>query len=91
VLTVLQELGESLDATRLAAAAEADGTVAYGQRLGWLLEQTDHAGKTGPLADWVKKRRPFDAKLEPSLPLRKASRDKRWLLLVNTQVEGDLS
>ena len=90
VLTVLQELGESIDATLLAKAAEADGTMAYAQRLGWLLEQTDYAGKAAPLADWLKKRSPLQAKLEPSLPLQDATLAKRWSILVNTQIEGDL-
>ena len=91
VLTVLQELGESIDAARLAEAAEADGTMAYAQRLGWLLEQTNYAKKATPLADWLSKRRPLPAKLEPSMPLRGATLSKRWSLLVNTQIEGDLS
>jgi alpha-L-fucosidase len=53
--------------------------------------QTSHrADKTGPLARWVAKRRPQLAKLEPSLPLRGAALDRRWDLLVNAQIEGDL-
>jgi predicted transcriptional regulator of viral defense system len=90
VLTVLQELGEIIDASRLAKAADADGTMAYGQRLGWLLERAKHGDKTGPLAKWVAKRRPLPAKLEPSLPLRGATLDNRWALLVNAKIEGDL-
>ena len=90
VLTVLQELGESIDAARLAKAADVDGTMAYAQRLGWLLERTDYARKAAPLAAWLKKRRPPDAKLEPSLPSRGATLVKRWSLLVNAQIEGDL-
>jgi ATP-dependent DNA helicase RecG len=90
VLTVLQELGEVLDAKLVTQAAEADGVLAYAQRLGWLLERTEHAGKAGPLAGWVANRRPLPAKLEPSLPIRGASWDKRWSLLVNAEVEGDL-
>lgn len=90
VLTVLQELGENIDATRLVEAAEADGTLAYAQRLGWLLEQTDYARKAVPLADWLAKRKPQHAKLEPSLPLRGATMSDHWSLLVNAQIEGDL-
>ena len=91
VLTVLQELGEAIDPSRLVAAAKADGKVAYAQRLGWLLERTDYAGKSGKLAKWVKEQKPFFAKLEPSLPIRVCEHDMRWQLLVNTEVEGDLS
>lgn len=91
VLTVLQELGEHIDGARLEEAAEADGNLTHAQRLGWLLDRTEYADKTGPLADWVAKRKPLPARLEPSLPSRGANRDKRWNLLVNAQVEGDLS
>ncbi len=91
VLTVLQELGEYIDGARLEEAAEVDGNLTHAQRLGWLLERTEYADKTGPLAAWVAKRKPLPARLEPSLPSRGATRDKRWNLLVNAQVEGDLS
>jgi len=90
VLTVLQELAEVIDPSRLVEAAEADGNLAYAQRIGWLLERTSFAGKAAKLAKWVKGRKPFLARLEPSLPTRGCQRDKRWMLLVNTEVEGDL-
>jgi predicted transcriptional regulator of viral defense system len=91
VLTVLQELAEVMDSARLVQAAEADGKVAYAQRLGWLLERTNFAAKAGKLAKWVKAQKPFIAKLEPSLPIRGIKRDERWMLLINIEVEGDLS
>ena len=91
VLTVLQELGEVIDPDRLVAAAKADGKVAYAQRLGWLLERTDFAAKSGKLAQWVKGQKPFLTKLEPALPIRGCKRDNKWQLLINTDVEGDLS
>lgn len=91
VLTVLQELAEAIDPGRLVEAAKADGNVAYAQRLGWLLEKTDSSAKAGGLAKWVKGQKPSPAKLEPALPVRGCQRDERWSLLVNTEVEGDLS
>ena len=91
VLTVLQELAEVIEPNRLVKTAETDGNVAYAQRLGWLLEKTDFAAKADKLAKWVRERKPFFAKLEPSLPVRGCQRNGRWLLLVNTEVEGDLS
>jgi predicted transcriptional regulator of viral defense system len=91
VLTVLQELGQAVDPSRLVQAAEADGGITYAQRLGWLLEKTGFAGKTRRLAAWLARRRPLPAKLDPSLPLRGSPRDRRWDLWLNTPVEGDLS
>lgn len=91
VLTVLQELAEVMDSRRLVEAAKADGNVAYAQRLGWLLERTDFARKAGKLLKWVKRQRPFPARLEPSLLVKGCQRDERWQLQINTEVEGDLS
>lgn len=91
VLTVLQELGERLSPDRLVAAAIADDNLTYVQRLGWLLDQTAFADRTGALQAWLAKRNPLPAKLEPALSLKKSSRDMRWNLWLNTVVEGDLS
>jgi predicted transcriptional regulator of viral defense system len=90
VLTVLQELGEKLDATRLQKAAQFDGNVAYAQRLGWLLERAGFSESVTKLAAWVSKKNPFAAKLESSFPIKGAQKDERWRLLINTTVEGDL-
>jgi predicted transcriptional regulator of viral defense system len=90
VLTVLQELAEAIDPTRLALAAEADGGLAYAQRLGWLLGKTDFSQSARRLAAWLAKRNPPPAKLEAALPLRGSPRDRRWNLWLNARVEGDL-
>ena len=90
VLTVLQELGEVIKPHRLLEAAKVDGSVAYAQRLGWLLERTEFAVSSRKLAGWMRKMKPLPAKLDPALPLRGSRRDKRWNLWVNTEVEGDL-
>lgn len=91
VLTVLQELGEVINPSRLVEAAEADNNLAYVQRLGWLMGKTDFNNKTALLAVWLKRRKPLPAKLDPSLPLRGSRRDKLWNLWINIDVEGDLS
>lgn len=90
-LTILQELGDVVSPGKLAEAAEQDGNVAYAQRLGYLLDLAGYKTKTGSLAKWVAGKKPFDAKLEPSLPIRGAKLDKRWHLIVNVTLEGDLS
>ena len=91
VLTVLQELGEVLDPAKLRQASALDGSVAYAQRLGWLLGKAGYEDKTKLLAQWVARQKPLDTRLEPALPLGGAQRDPRWRLRVNTEVEGDLS
>lgn len=90
VLTVLQELGETMDTLKLLGAIKADGNLAYGQRLGWLLERAGHLELVEGLLEWIKERNPLPARLEPSLPIRGVEKDPRWQLLINTDVEADL-
>jgi predicted transcriptional regulator of viral defense system len=89
VLTVLQELAETMTATGLVEAAEADGNVAFAQRLGWLLQKVGFSGLT-ELTRWINKKKPFPTRLEPSLPAKGAILDSRWKLIINGSVEGDL-
>ncbi len=89
-LTVLQELGEVLHADKLVEAAQSDGNVTYAQRLGWLLEKAGYSDLTHDLAKWIIQKKPFPAKLEPSSPIKGATLDTRWNLLLNAVVESDL-
>ena len=90
MLTVLQELGEVMEPEHLAKAARADQTVAYAQRLGFLLERAGFSNLTGPLFQWVGEQKPLPAKLEPAMPIQGSKKDKRWNILVNIDVAGDL-
>ena len=91
VMTVLQELGEKIDPHRLVQAAKADYCLSCAQRLGWLLEQTEFAGKAVRLYVWMAKQAPLPVRLNPSLPIKGCKRDKRWNVWLNTNVEGDLT
>lgn len=90
VFTVLQELGEVLDANTLATTAQSDGNITYAQRLGWLLEKAGFSRITGPLSEWTRQKKPFPVRLEPSLSIRGSILDSRWNLLLNASVESDL-
>ncbi len=90
VLTVLQELGEKIDAGKLFQAAEQSHCAAHAQRLGWLLERAKFGSKVDGLVRWLKIAKPLPAKLDPALPLRGSHFEQRWQLWINTSVEGDL-
>lgn len=90
VLTVLQELGESMDAAKLIDAAKADGTLVCTQRLGWLMEKSGNAPLVKDLAGFIADRNPPFARLDPSLPAADSEKDARWRLWINTDVESDL-
>jgi predicted transcriptional regulator of viral defense system len=90
VLTVLQELGETIESQRLIEAVRMDDNPTHAQRLGWLLERAGFSELTRELAEWVNNKNPSPAKLEPSLPIRGSKKDTRWKLLLNSEVESDL-
>ncbi|HNZ11162.1 MAG TPA: type IV toxin-antitoxin system AbiEi family antitoxin [Smithellaceae bacterium] len=88
VITVLQELGETIDAKKIQDAARKDGNLAYAQRLGWLMEKAGHTNVEA-LSRWVADQKPLPARLDPSQPIKGARKDNRWQLLINSDVESD--
>jgi len=90
VLTVLQELSEKITPDLLLQAAKRERNIAYVQRLGWLLAKIGQTGLVVKLADWLRKQKPRETPLDPSLPRRGFSRDPQWKVIVNTDVEGEL-
>lgn len=91
VFTVLQELAENIRPAGLLEAVRADGTVAYAQRLGWLLEKAGYAEKKLKyLLEWIKRKKSSQTRLDPSLPGRGATKENRWNILINTELEGEL-
>jgi len=90
VATVLTELADRLDASRLVSAAEADGEAAHVQRLGYLLELVGAAQCARRLAVWIDRRDPRRVLLRPGRPSKGAELDARWRVVVNETVEPDL-
>jgi len=89
VLTLLQELGEQVSPVRLAETAKAERVMAFGQRLGWMLEQAGFEGKVTPLQKWIRKNSPVATNLEPARPQKGSLFNARWNLWLNTTLEGD--
>jgi predicted transcriptional regulator of viral defense system len=89
VATILAELAENMDAAKLLAETERS-PLPWAQRLGYLLERAGADGLAVQLAEHVA----FHAKeyvpLRPRKSIARASRDSRWRLLVNEEVEADL-
>lgn len=87
VATILQELGERLDGGELVRVAEADGEVAYAQRLGYLLDRVGRREVARALAKWVDARAPRVTPLSPGAAITGAPRDARWRVAVNEEIE----
>lgn len=88
VVALFGELAEDMDPKRLSEAAELS-PVAWAQRLGYLLDRVGAEEKTRDLAKYIKQRGPIPAPLTPSRQLRGVARDKKWRILVNTEVEAE--
>lgn len=89
VASVLDELVEALDAKRL--ADESTKTpIAWTQRLGYLLDLTNHRDLADGLTARVSARAKVIAPLVRSTKRVGSKRDARWKLAVNANVEPDL-
>jgi len=89
VATVLSELAEKIEPGKLVLAAEAEGEAASAQRLGYLLENVGAAKAAAKLAKWVDRRSPKFVFLRPGKVDGELSRDGRWRVVVNQEVEPD--
>ena len=89
VASVITELAEVLDSDRLIAEA-ARSPIAWAQRLGYLLDLTDHRDLADKLVSHVSVHAKVVAPLVRSKSRAGAKRDDRWKLAVNASVEADL-
>jgi predicted transcriptional regulator of viral defense system len=85
--TVLSELAERMDAKRLVAVAKKGEEMPVVQRLGYLLDLTEHGGLTEPLHQMVERAKPKFVRLEPHSDENVSERNARWRILVNTTIE----
>jgi predicted transcriptional regulator of viral defense system len=96
IATVLSELAESIDASKLIKLAEDINELCQIQRLGYVIEKIDvmdedkkHRLVTG-LADYLKNtNRPFIS-LVPNMPKAGCTKCKKWNVIENSDFESDL-
>ena len=87
--TVLAELAEQIDSTRLVGAAET-APLSWAQRLGYLLEQVGADDKAGDLKAYVQGSARDLTPLLARASHTGASSSPYWKLLVNATVVPDL-
>jgi len=88
VATVLSELAEAIDGASLAAEAQR-APVAWVQRLGYLLVLVEQEELAAHLDEVLEGRNVFTVPLVPWQDMVGASRDPRWRVAINTDVEPD--
>jgi predicted transcriptional regulator of viral defense system len=89
VATILSELTEKMDAEKLLAETERS-PLPWTQRLGYLLERVEAMNLAAPLAKHIAVHAKEYVPLRPRKSIARASRDFRWRLIVNEEVEADL-
>ena len=89
VATVLTELADRIDGRKLVEAAQADGELAYSQRLGYILERIGAGDRAAALARWIEKRRPRNAPLRPGKAIRGRPVDRRFRIVMNEDIEAE--
>ena len=87
--TVLSELAEFMDATKLASITELS-PVAWSQRLGFMLELIGEAELAAGLAEYVSRKDAVPIPLSPTQPHKGVRQDMRWRLFPNEKVEPEL-
>lgn len=89
VATVLSELAEEMDASRLLAAARLC-PMSWSQRLGYLLVRVGQDDLARGLAPFVREQARSYTPLRRAARASGAKRDPGWKLIVNAEVEPDL-
>jgi len=89
VASVVGELVEVMDVSKLSEAARLC-PIAWAQRLGYLLDLTNHAQVADSLAEHVRTHATVYAPLVRSRSTARARREERWKLAINASVEPDL-
>jgi len=91
VMTILQELADSLDAGRLRDLVAGEKERASLQRLGWFLDRVQAGDLAGALHTALSSAGPLSrTKLDPSGPWQAVDAKNRWRLIANIQPESDL-
>jgi predicted transcriptional regulator of viral defense system len=89
IATVLSELSERIDPKRLLAVAKKCEELPVLQRLGYLLDRTEHHDLTGELHGFVDQHRPKMVPLEPRSSEGVTGRDPAWRIIINTTIEAE--
>ena len=88
VVTVLSELAEELDPSRMVEAV-ATAPISWAQRLGYVLEAVNAPEKANPLREYIRSASSSAVRLRPGRPVSGATRSADWRLFVNAKVEPE--
>jgi predicted transcriptional regulator of viral defense system len=91
IATVLAELQESMKPNQLLALAESQSTLAWKQRLGYLLEIVGATELANVLKKYLAQQKRVDyVPLMPGIEIKNAARNVTWKIIENATVESDI-
>ena len=85
-ITVIAELADKLEPLKLKELAELNFSIAALQRLGYLLDQLGFGDKSRILAYEIRERMPLYTPLMPGQEVKGVPRDRKWRVIVNTDI-----
>lgn len=89
VASVLAELAEKVKPAALRDVILREKSMAFCQRLGYLLDRLGFAAKAHPLSDWLAAEKPLSVLLDPSRPRGKSPVDRKWRVFENQTIQID--
>lgn len=90
VATILMELEEKLDTTKLRELSTTTPQLFWLQRLGYLFELMKFNKTANDIAKIIGDKKLHWARLVSNAPYKPLARNKKWKIIVNTKVEPDL-
>jgi predicted transcriptional regulator of viral defense system len=89
--TVLEELSEKIDSSRLLKNAQEEKSLCFIQRLGFIMDLVGFENLTEKLSGWLKAKKPAKTILDPALPINTGTFNPKWRLYVNSDIDTDIS
>ncbi len=89
VITVLSELAERLNSSKLLEIVKRHGDPFVARRMGWLLEKVGRKNLTVGLTKWVGNKNVPLIRLDSAEGIEKVSISKKWRLLINVELEPE--
>jgi len=89
--TVLEELSEKIDSSRLLKNAQEEKSLCFIQRLGFIMDLLGFENLTEKLSGWLKTKKPAKTLLDPALPNNIEAFNPKWRLYVNSDIETDIT
>lgn len=89
--TVLKELAEKIDSSRLLKNAQEEKSLCFIQRLGFIMDLLGFENLTKKLSGWLEEKKPPKTLLDPALPINTETFNPKWRLYVNSDIDTDFS